>query len=326
MGVVVGYASTSGALASLSVAKVDVEASLGGTVTDGDILVATLSADWGDLPTSPETGWTSLAYVANGSGAGRSGVRVQAREAASEGSSWTFATTTNDTPDATLSVIVLRGWTLTAVAASASIHAAQSGSSSFATEDVDHGGVAGSIHLAGVWTENGSSQSWSPPAGMTEFADLDSSGKWTSTTAAYQVGPSDPTGSKTFTWSASDTMGFPWLSWGVVLQPSSTPITGALAGGLASLASAGGQLAGTVRTAGALAGGLPVLAVPGGALAGTVGSDGAFAGPLPVLPLLGGSLAGSSPIPAPGPWRGGPPTRPGRWTGGALTMGASGVG
>lgn len=218
---VVGYASSAGFVTSLAVNKSAVDASLGGTVTDGDVLIAALHTDWGVLPTVPG-GWATEVIANPGGNAPH--VHVMSRTAASEGASWTFSTTTGATPDSTLTVVCLRDATVTGAVGSASTNTSTINGSTLTAPSVDHAGSAGSLLLCGAWLEDNSARTFTPPTGMTEIADLQST-TWTATGIAYLASPADPSGTRDFTLSGAAANASGGV-WSLVVEPTAAPPAG----------------------------------------------------------------------------------------------------
>lgn len=213
----VGYATVVGNTSPITVTKANVNAALGGTVTDGDLLVAVLSDDETYSLMAASTGtWTTaltLDAVPGGSGAK---VKVFLRTAASEPVSWDFATGVGD---AVATVIALRGRDTTLANAVGAIQQTVAGTSRV-TPTVDHAGIAGSILLAGATIDsNGIANTWTPPTEMMELADAQST-TWASHSVAILPGdPADPTGTYTFTYTTSALRG-DGIQWALVAPPS----------------------------------------------------------------------------------------------------------
>lgn len=218
----VGYASAVGTGTSISVTKTAVQAALGGTVLDGDTLLGIQSGDDGTFTQfSASTGtWSTFLSQDTGSNSAGIKMKVYTRTAASEPASWSFAnTTTSGLSDGVVTVVVVRGMKLSAILGSMQSTAA---STSRVTPSVTHAGTAGSIMLAGASVNGpGATNTWTAPTDMVKIADAQST-TWTS----HAVGilgssPPTPTGTKTFTCTATQTA--VGLQWALVLPPTFPP-------------------------------------------------------------------------------------------------------
>lgn len=244
---VIGYASVAGATTTLTVTKAAVESRLGGTVTDGDLLVGIVSWDWGassSVVASTGTWETKLTQLGSGTIDGANvgaRVRVFLRTAASEPASWSFAQPSSS--DGTLTVIVLRGLsTVVANIIAASQSAGTTTSTTQTTPTVDHAGIANSILLLGAAIDAGGANTWTPPVTTVELADIQSN-TFTSQGVAVLKGPADPTGTFNFANTFSGTQNSAGVQWALVIPPGSTPSQGSSTGAWSFAGSATGARA-----------------------------------------------------------------------------------
>lgn len=211
---VVGYATATAGGTAISVTKAAVESSRGGTVANGDVLVAVESCDQGvigDLVASTGT-WNTRLSLDPFSGGGGTKVKVFTRVASSEPASWSFAQNSNS--DGVVTVICLRG-----VDESAVIGAIQStaAGASRAIPAVDHAGIAGSVELAGAGVDPGAGgATWTVPDPWVELADAQST-TWTSCVVGVRDSLTDPSATDTFTTSIGTTQG---VQWALVVPPT----------------------------------------------------------------------------------------------------------
>lgn len=240
---VVGHATATAGGTSMSVTKAAVESSRGGTVTDGDVLVAAVSGDSGAVTelTAATGTWTVRLALDPQAGAAGSKVRVFTRVAASEPASWSFGQNSNS--DGVVTVVCLRGVSESAVVGAIQSTAAGAGR---AIPAVDHAGVAGSIELAGATLNPGTGgNAWSEPSPWFELGDAQSNA-WTTHGVAVRDSLTDPTATATFTASVADTeVG---VQWALVVPPATggggaTHILGKDTDGTQASASSGNKTA-----------------------------------------------------------------------------------
>lgn len=169
-----------------------------GTVS-GDVMVAVHTCDWGTYSalTAP-AGW-SLAVGRDG---GTNGVHLKVwikTAGGSEPSSYAFAQT--GVPDSCVSIITTRGTSATSPVTVAPT--AQAGGSTARTAPSLTGVPDGALLLCAAMLEaNNAALTWTPPSGMTEQTDIQSS-TWNGHGTASLVSPPATTGVRTFTSSTS---------------------------------------------------------------------------------------------------------------------------
>lgn len=219
----VGYTTVTTAGGTVTVTKAAVDASLGGTVTNGDGMIAIHTADTGALTdqTAATGTWNLLASLDGGGGSPAGKVKIWLRTAASEGASWAFGQ--NAASDGLVTVVVFRDMNVNTTDIVAAITSTATGTSRV-TPDVDHANTAVSIMLAGASVPaNNVTCTFTSPGGMTEIADAQST-TWACHAVALLVGPSDPTGTKTFTASTATQQG-PGVQWAMVIPPTTPTVT-----------------------------------------------------------------------------------------------------
>jgi hypothetical protein len=215
----VGYATVAAAGGTVTVTKAAVDASLGGTVTNDDGMIAIHSCDTGALSdmTAATGTWTLLASLDGGGGSPAGKVKIWLRTAASEGASWAFGQ--NASADGLVTVVVLRGMAVNTTDTVAAITSTATGTSRV-TPDVDHAGTASSVMLAGAAVAaNNTACTFTSPGDMVEIADAQSSAVWACHAVAWLATPADPTGTKTFTASTATQQG-PGVQWALVVPPT----------------------------------------------------------------------------------------------------------
>lgn len=188
---IVNAASTAGASSPLSCAKPT-------NTADGDVMVAFQSNDFGTYAaTTPPAGWTLLTGYDRGSNGFH--VKIWTKVAAGEGGTYSFAQSAST--DGCVTIVTLRGAdTNTANWLTAALSNITAPATTYDAPTVS-GAAAGSALLAFVMSENSNTATtftWTPPGGMTEQADVQST-TWTSQSVASLLSPSNPTGAKTFT-------------------------------------------------------------------------------------------------------------------------------
>lgn len=190
-----------------------------GTVL-GDVMTAFVSTDYGTYAamTAP-TGWT----LRGGYDAGSNAIHVKVftkTAGASEATSYAFPQGTSS--DGTVNIVTARGCTETGLIISVVFDT--STSTSRAAPSLT-GAVAGAVLLCGAMLLNAGAspptRTFTPPSGMTECADIQA-GNYTASTVAYLLGPSSPTGTKTFTCSGVANVDVGGIQSSIVLQQSAT--------------------------------------------------------------------------------------------------------
>ena len=213
---VVGYATGTSNTTTLTATKADLEASLGGTLADGDVLVAMQCSDAGalaDMTASTGTWSTPLSHLNSSVVL----VKVWGRVAASEGASWSFGQASG--ADGVVTVVAVRGVDLDTAVGSITTSAA---STSRSIPTVDHAGITGSVLLAGAAMDgNNVAVTWAVPTGWAELADAQSTTWATQAVGALTSEPADPTASATFT--ATSAGGGTGVQWALVLPPVPKP-------------------------------------------------------------------------------------------------------
>lgn len=222
---IVGYTTVTGAdpATTITVNRSAVDASLGGTVTDGDLLVAVLSSDFGTVAAMVASTGTWTEKLAQGSSGSGAKAKVFLRTAASEPTSWVFGQGSGS--DGIVTVIALRGGDNTPANIIGAIQSTGTTTSTTqTTPTVDHAGVAGSILLLGATIDSGGANTWTPPGTTSEIADAQPT-TFTSHTVAYLASPADPTGTFNFTNSFSGTQQSAGVQWALVVAPAGSAPT-----------------------------------------------------------------------------------------------------
>jgi hypothetical protein len=191
-GLVVAAASVGGNTTPLSCTKPT------GTAT-GDMMIAWQMSDYGTYAnlTAP-AGWVSLTGLDRGSNLMH--LKIWTKVASSEGASYSWPVGTG--VDACISILTLRGvntstaswiWATPTWAANAQTR----------TAPTVTGIKPGSVLLCSTCADlNNVAATWTPPTGMTEYADVQST-TWATQTVASLLNPPSPSGTKAFTCSSA---------------------------------------------------------------------------------------------------------------------------
>lgn len=186
---------------------------------DGDLLLAWQMNDYSTYAslTAP-AGWTQLTGLDRGTNVMH--LKVWYRVAASEGANYSWAMGSG--VDGCVTIVALRGvntssaswlWATPVWSANGASRTAPSVS----------GATAGSVLICSTLADmNNTAATWTPPTGMTEQADVQST-TWATQSVASLLAPSDPSGTKVFTCSSSVMFGSNGgIEWSIVVPATGT--------------------------------------------------------------------------------------------------------
>jgi hypothetical protein len=189
-GTVVASASISGTSNTITCSKPT------GTA-EGDVMLAVQSGDFNDhdLMTSPLAWQPLFEYDVGFDSLHVKGWTLTA--GASEPASYDFTQGTGSA--GVVTIVAMRGVVEAGVRFEIAL---DTGTTASRPAPSVEGAVDGSILLCGATTDPGAARSWTPPTGMTEQADMQSSTATTHSVASL-LDPGDPTGTKSFTLSGT---------------------------------------------------------------------------------------------------------------------------
>lgn len=195
--VVASVASNNGNSASYTVAVPT------GTA-NGDLLIGVVASDFGtSAGNSFPAGWTALTTSTYDPGTNLMHVKLYARVAASEPVNYTIS---HDSSDSVAAILRVTGWDSASGIGSAIGQVAPSATITAPTI-TPFGGQDLLLTFHGGENSAGGARTWTPPAGMTESVDRQST-IWQSLEVNWLASPSSPSGAQTPTPSAAiDTAG-----------------------------------------------------------------------------------------------------------------------
>jgi hypothetical protein len=165
---------------------------------NGDLLIGAVASDWGtDAGNAFPAGWTKLTTSSYTAGSNAFHIAVYARVAASEPSSYTVAL---DSAGDVAAILRITGWDSASGIAGAVAQVAPSttGTGRTAPSIVPFGANDLLITFHGAEKSGSAANTWTPPAGMTEDVDRQST-IWTSLEINHLANPSNPSGTKAAT-------------------------------------------------------------------------------------------------------------------------------
>jgi hypothetical protein len=183
------------------------------SMVDGDVIVAFCCSDWGTHAVMTAPAGFNIVTEYDG-GANKMHLKVWLKTASAEGSTYTFGCDTAS--DQCAIITAVRGVTVTGAIANTTF---ANDTSATRVSPSLAGATAGAVLLCGAGKDGDGTTpcTWTPPSGMTEQADVQSPANYTNMTVASLLGPSDPTGTKSFvsTLAATSIGG---AQWSLVLQ------------------------------------------------------------------------------------------------------------
>lgn len=172
-----------------------------GTV-DNDLLIGVVASDFGTFAGNVlGTGWTALTTSTYDGGTNAFHIGLWARVASSEPASYTVSL---DSSDSVSAILRITGWDLSSGIAGAVKQVAPSTTGTGTTAPSIVPAAANDLLLTFHAAENsaGGARTWTPPAGMTEWVDRQSS-TWTTLEVCALENPANPSGTQTATPSAA---------------------------------------------------------------------------------------------------------------------------
>lgn len=172
------------------------------STANGDLLIGVVASDFGtSAGNSFPAGWTALTTSTYDGGTDAFHVKLYARVAASEPASYTIS---HDNSDSVAAILRITGWDSASGIAGAIKQVAPSttGTGTTAPSLTPFGADDLLITFHGAESSAGGSRTWTPPTGMTEQADRQST-TWASLEVNSLANPSTPSGTKVATPSAS---------------------------------------------------------------------------------------------------------------------------
>ena len=161
----------------------------------GDIMIAFAAADWGDPAPMTATGWSLVDSQIQGTNAVNAKIWTKTA-GGSEPSTYTFGGDASS--DNAVGIITTRGTTASFLTAKQFTTG-----SSVSRVAPSIGSVPTSILLCFAMVDGSAGVTFTPPSGMTEQVDVQSTA-WTAISVASLLGVSGTTGTKTFTASNAD--------------------------------------------------------------------------------------------------------------------------
>lgn len=171
-----------------------------GTV-NGDLLIGAVASDFGTFAGNAfGTGWTELTTSEYNGGTNAFHVGLWARVASSEPASYTVS---HDSSDSVAAILRITGWdSASGISGIVQVAPSTTGTGTTAPSAVPGGTDSLLLTFHGAETSAGGARTWTPPSGMTELVDRQST-TWTTLEVNRLSGPSNPSGTKVATPSAS---------------------------------------------------------------------------------------------------------------------------
>ncbi|HWD83313.1 MAG TPA: hypothetical protein VG497_30645 [Kribbella sp.] len=242
---------------------------------DGDLLIGVVASDFGtSAGNSFPAGWTALTTSTYDGGTDAFHVKLYARVASSEPATYTIS---HDNSDSVAAILRITGWDSAAGIAGAVKQVAPSttGTGTTAPSLTPFGADDLLLTFHGAESSSGGSRTWTPPTGMTEDIDRQST-VWASLEVNHLANPATPSGTKVATPSASvDTGAACTIS--VKATGGSSNVSGTLSGNLPAVT---GTVSGSAKVTATTSGTLPAVT---GTLTAAARISAAATGTLPGL-------------------------------------------